>query len=366
MKIFRPSALRALAAALVLVASSDARAQATVDHYVSDGNGIAYERIPSYRKEEFDFTVAVSREADRETRTLYERGVERRRWETESADGRIAATRYFEDGILREECAYRDGRPALMTERGADGAAIVHRYVYEGFRISSVIVENGSGRAVRTDTPLYAADGSSYGVRRSFADGRIELEAESGTPSRQRDSWQARDGRETSRKRDGNGNLVFEAVIEKGVTIERTTVEYDGAVIRKRTVEAPVVGTATVSDYDADGRLSVGTSYRDGAVSSRSDYSYDATKRLASVRMTEGATTTLVEYVYASDGSLAAEYHSRDGSPELKISYEPGGVRVEEYYHGGRIFARARFERGKKVSEAIIVNDVIVRERTFP
>ena len=48
-----------------------------------------------------------------------------------------------------------------------------------------------------------------------------------------------------------------------------------------------------------------------------------------------------------------------------RILYESAGVRIEEFWDDGAVFARVRYEDGRRVLEEIVQNGVVVRTRKF-
>ncbi|MCX7025728.1 MAG: hypothetical protein NT080_14110 [Spirochaetes bacterium] len=362
----RPALRSALLVSLLAAALVPVFADPVTEYYVADRNGIAYERIEPYRKDEFPWVLAVTRDADLEIRALEGAKGEIARWETILSSGSIVTRRYFEEGILRERTSYAYGRPTEMVAATEDGATVTISYAYDGDRLASVTTKDAHGATTRTDTVLYTRSGFAYAVRSVLADGRVEIDAELNLPSKGGDAWKTLGDRELVRKRDRDGNLVYEAVFEKGVVTERISNEYVEKKIRRKTVERPVDGISSVDEYDERGRIMSEISYKGGAELRTAAWSYDRNGRLASVRTTTADSVTLVDYIYRDDGSLASERHSADGELEKVVSYGENEVRTEEYYWKGKVFARTRFEGGKKVSEELLKDGAVVRTRVFP
>ena len=150
-----------LAALLCAALAAALPAAAQQLFYRSNDAGMLLERIPSWRRDEYDLVAGESDEGASRVRVLYEKGRETRRWitttlpgdsgreEREVIGGRTVARRLF------------DVRGALLVdERWKDGALFEKSSLtWEGGRLVRVSTAGPGGAPRHQEEYLYARDG---------------------------------------------------------------------------------------------------------------------------------------------------------------------------------------------------------------
>lgn len=128
-------------------------------------------------------------------------------------------------------------------------------------------------------------------------------------------------------------------------------------------------GTFTTYQYDAEGSLARKLVYKSldnsGSQSSQTDYTYDASQKLTSEKISlPNAPGTTTEYVYDDAARLSLMIgKSDDGSEKYRDSlfYNPSGVLAEQRsYKGGSLVFKHRFglaADGKSVSDTSFESD---------
>jgi hypothetical protein len=75
--------------------------------------------------------------------------------------------------------------------------------------------------------------------------------------------------------------------------------------------------------------------------------------------------TIEVRSTWAADGTLEREEHFARGVRVKTVIHTGPGERVEELYADGELFLRVHYRGDVRVREEVILDGVVVRERTF-
>jgi hypothetical protein len=365
---------------LALLALLAARASAEIRWFRSDEMGLAIEPIPAFRTDEFTWILSVERSTAggsgwMETRRLLSGGVEERRWtivrspdgkteEREERAGVIAARRRTgAAGELLQEELFEDGRPSSRSV-----------YEYASGRLGRVRVFAADGSLSSTVEYLTAPSGRLREVRWTAADGslRTESQAAGGTGSVPGGAAlaeeRAREGTEWRTIRYDEAGRA--AVLEQGGP--------DGLVFRRRLLYAgssttpasswtewPAEKRVVETQYDAGGGEISETTTIAGIVTERAGWSRDEAGRVLVVRRTGTGGTTEVRTTWAADGTLEREEHFLRGSRVKNVIHTAANERVEELFEDGEMFLRVQYRGDTRVREEVILDGVVVRERTF-
>jgi len=264
-----------------------------------------------------------------------------------------------------------DAQGRLTLERTVlDGGAVQEtRYRYDGGRLvqTRTLVD---GAAERVVSYLYDPLGRLVSTRESTGRSSGATRYDGGTST----SWlQDADSLEL-RDYDGDGHLVtVTRFLHSAVQSREERTWQDGAIQRSVTTKAD--GSTTTEEYQTTGpaRGQIRSrSIKSGSTALLEELrSYDEAGRLAEVRRWTPAGLELSEYTYDADGALLTERLSAGKSPATLMlviarTYEKPTTYVEESYDAGSLFARVRYEDGRRVLEEMLKDGAVVRSRQLP
>lgn len=332
--------------------------------YSSDPSGFALESIPNPAAHEYALRVLRQDGAIRSE--LFHKGESVKTWiRTYSPSGFLSRDAMEQDGFLKEEFLYdAQGRPSLERIFLDDGDIEETAYEYASGRLVSKTVSVG-GASVSKMTYLYAPDGRLALAREASGDDFGTSEAWTGRSS----SWSIGTGGLELRTYDAKGRLVSISLYDgadrrsheerfwKDGTLERVIVE---------TKNGSMISTDYVMSGAATGEVAAITAKRNDKVVSTERRAYDGTGRLSRVDASLGGRESAVEYDYDDDGVLASKRTSVGGVLASLVHYESPTARVEELYDAGAVFARVRYEDGRRVLEEMLRDGIVVRTRRFP
>jgi len=260
------------------------------------------------------------------------------------------------------------GRITMERTVLAGGTVRETAYRYDAGRLVEVRTSL-DGKPERTKSYLYAPDGRLVSTRESGGSASGSTRTESGAST----SWLVTAEGLELRDYDADGRLVAIASFQKSELVGREErVWKDGAV--QRSVMTRHDGTIQTDEYQTDGPalgLRISRSIQSGTtVILEEGYRYDDDGRLIETRRQTPQGFELLQYDRHDDGTLRSERLSAGATlPGLALvtvrTYDAPTSYVEESYDSGTLFARVRYEDGRRVSEEIIKEGVVVRTRQF-
>jgi YD repeat-containing protein len=295
-----------------------------------------------------------------EEKTLYEKGVERRR--TVTAVDSAGAIRYSEtveaDGSRRTE--RYDVLRRLVEERstGSDGAGETIRYSWAGDRLLGAsafpVAADGTvgAEALWTDAYRYLRSGALLSVTREGESSVFTQRTERAVPRVL--ETRSSDGSSMRTVYDAAGRVS--EVLRYGsdgasVPAEETIVYGEGGKRAGPSVTSRKEGDATVeTERNEAGRIVRETRYGpDKAVreETRTEWAGD---RVGTVRVVSGALELRTEYGYDAEGRRVSEKNYRNGKLERSVRID-GSAEVEELYRNGAVALRSYYEGGALVRE---------------
>lgn len=261
-----------------------------------------------------------------------------------------------------------DAEGRITMERTVlDGGAVQEtRYRYDGGRLveTRTLIDGAEQRMV---SYLYDPLGRLVSTRESSGISSGATRYEGGTST----SWLQDVDTLELRDYDGDGHLVaITRYLRTDVQSREERTWQDGTVQRSVTTKAD--GTITVDAYQtagpARGQLR-SRSIKSGPTALLEELrSYDDDGRLVEVRRWSSDGLELSEYAYYADGALLTERLSAGESPTtltlvIARTYEKPTTYVEESYDAGSLFARVRYEDGRRVLEELLKDGAVVRSR---
>jgi len=251
-----------------------------------------------------------------------------------------------------------------------EGGAIREiRYSYDAGRLIRVQTLL-DGTVERTVSYLFAPDGRLVSTRETDGSSSGSARTESGAST----SWLVSPDELELRDYDIDGRLVAITCFHQNVLVSREERAWkDGTVQRSVTTQPD--GTITTDEYLTDGPARgqiESRSARSGMTMTLEElYAYDERGRLVETRRKGSQGFELIQYYYDEGGTLRMERRSKGktlSAMALAMARTYGGptTYVEESYDAGTLFARVRYEDGRRVSEDILRNGVVIRTRLFP
>jgi YD repeat-containing protein len=262
-----------------------------------------------------------------------------------------------------------DGRITIERTMLEGGAIREIRYSYDAGRLIAVQTLL-DGTVERTVSYLYAPDGRLV-MARASDDGTSGLtRIESGAST----SWLVSSDGLEMRDYDIDGRLITITRFHQSILVSREERAWKEGTVQRSETTLPD-GTVTTNEYQTDGPargLLVSTSSRNGSAAISDERRiYDDEGHLVELRRQNSLDLELTQYTYDQGGALISERISTGNTPStlalaITRTYEGPTTYVEESYDAGTLFARVRYEDGRRVSEDILRDGVVIRTRQFP
>jgi len=343
--------------------SATAQAVPREGWYSSDPAGLALDSIPDPAGHEY--ALHVKKQDDTFRSELFRNGIIIKTWfRTYGASGLLSREAMERDGILKEEFLYdAQGRPSLERIFLENNDIEETDYEYASGRLVSKTTAI-DGATISKRTYLYAPDGRLALVREDPGNESRTSAARSGGSS----SWRIGETGLELRTYDATGRLASISVYEGAERLSHEARSWKDGALERVTEETTVGSTTTeyILSGPALGEISAIMITKDDKPVSTERRAYDEKGRLASVATSLRGRITVVAYEYAVDGALASAHTSIDGVLVSTVRHETPTVRVEELYDSGAVFARVRYEDGRRVLEEMLRDGVVIRTRRFP
>lgn len=341
---------------------------AAASWYESDGAGIAYRSIAETYASRVEWALRIEESRDKidgvesarvETRTLYQKGEERRRTVSALDDrgGTVYSRTVDSDG--RERIERYDPRHRMVEERilGSDGSGSLIKYEWNGDRLLRASSYGLSPEGIAeepewTDSYVYLRDGALRSVTRTPDSTRFVQDTRLAVP-RSLETKSA-DGGAALTRFDPSGRVVETVRVDGDGNAEPVveTVAYgeDGKNAGP-SISHRGEGSATIeTERDVSGHVVRETKVAsDGSVVYENLSAWEG-DRVKSVSTRTGQTRTRTDYSYDGKGNRILEKNYRNGILE-RVVRRDGESEVEELYKNGKIVLRAYYEGGKRVRE---------------
>lgn len=315
------------------------------DYYRSNSIGMVFEKIPSFRINDFSWVIKSSKTGSLETRIIYFNGEESKRLEYFTEDNVLLVSEYVLDELVR-------------TEKLIDGLIVKEEYYKEGKPINTFNYE-WSGQQLKKTTyiendihvydDLFIAgeNGSLKQIRRIFSKGGPSTSGFGYSNQVVNTEWYETDD-ESSLYRYEDG---------RPVSIE---IWKDGELIRTKTFTSTDSGSTVVDSdlltgivirqlYDADEKL-LSDETRDGSNIVKYTYIYEEDLLVEQKIASPGIRKKHLFY-YNSDGSLKSESIIKEDMLIKEIFYNFGEKEVEKVYRNNSLILIVFHENGEKIRE---------------
>jgi len=269
-----------LLCALAILAVLPALAQAAT--FRSYDFGMQLEAIASYRRDEYRWVLEVTRTSRGETRRLFDRGKEARRWEVAETTGGGTEEKEFAGSAMTARRIY-SAAGDLLQEEQYTGGTLSQRSVltYTAARLSRMRVLSGDGGLLYSLDYLYTTRGGLREVRRTEGD-VVSRDSAFVAGSSGLSEERNRIGDTTFDSRyDTRGRLVEEERRDKDglASVEEFEYREDTDHLASSVEKEPRSGRVTERRYDKEGRLVSETVSAGGKVTEETAYTLDGKGR---------------------------------------------------------------------------------------
>lgn len=336
--------------------------------YRSSEAGVLLEPIADWRRDEYDWVAVVRQEGSSLVRRLFERGKERRRWESSPVEGgeRREEREFLAEVLVSRRLYAADG--AMMSEERYRDGALLEKSVssYSGSRLLRTRTVGPDGKELHSEEYLYARSGRLREVRRVSAEGQADSRFFSGSTGLAQERNTVGRALFISRY-DTRGRVVSRERREADelVSVEDFVFRPDSDALLSSVERLPREGRTSRRQYDEKGRLVLESVSGPGNATESIDYIWDGNDRASAKRRHSEAGLEEWAYGYDAEGKIAREEYSRRGALEKVTLYSGTSSRVEELYADGEMFLRVSWEGERRVKEEVFEQGIPVRERTL-
>jgi YD repeat-containing protein len=358
---------RRLLPALILLAALHGFADGRF--FASNDSGMLLKPIEPYLRDQSDWVVEVARDGDVETRRLFEKGREVRRWEaTLIKDGSQRVEKEWRDGALAARRVY-DARDTLLQEEQYEADVLSQKtlYTYTGGRLTRKRALAADGSTLYAEEYRYAVNGSLREVRRTGqSDDRTLAAYTKGTSGLSEERVSQSDSL-SIRRFDARSRVTSRELRSGGTPVLREdfTFRPDSDLLLSSREERPVEGFVTERSYDEQGLLAAETMTGKGAAAQSILYTRDGKGNVV-LKSSRGPNGYEV-WKYTRDGSggvAREEYYLRGSLMKVTVNGE-GKLRTEELYKGGKLFLKVFYDGDARLREEVYLEGVLLRERSY-
>jgi antitoxin component YwqK of YwqJK toxin-antitoxin module len=338
--------------------------------YRSNSFGMLLERIEPYLRDQSDWIVGIRKAGARETRRLYSRGKEVRRWEVSwSTDGTQKIEREFAHNAMVARRLFDASGDLLQEEEYAAGAVTQKSvFTYRGDRLVRMRVLKGDGTLLYAEQYVYAINGVLREVRRTESGDGVRLSLYVFGPTGL--SEERNTGRDVLliARYDTRGRVTNREQRRGDQTLSREDFTYraDGDHLLSSVERLPAQDVLIERAYDEEGRLSSETSRTAGTVREEIAYERDKQGRLIGKTRRSPAGLETWKYTLDSDGKTTREEYYRRGLLERITDFGEGKLRTEELYREDGLFLKVYYDGDQRLREEVYEGGKLLRERTYP
>ena len=315
------------------------------DYYRSNSIGMIFEKIPSFRIDDFSWVVKLSKIGSLETRIIYFKGEENKRLEYFTDENILVVSEFVSDELVR-------------TEKLVDGLVEKEEYYKEG-KLSNTFIYEWSGQQlqkttyIENDIPVYddlfivGEFGNLEQIRRISSQGGSSTSGFGYSNQGISTEWYETDD-ESSLYRYEDGRIV------------RIDNWKDGELIRTKTFTSTDSGSTVIESdlltgivtrqlYDLDEKL-LSDEIRDGSNIVKYTYIYEEDLLVEKKIASPGIRRKHLFY-YNSDDSLQSERIIKEDMLIKEIFYNFGKKEVEKVYRDNSLILIVFYENGEKIRE---------------
>jgi hypothetical protein len=337
--------------------------------FMSNDSGMLLRPIAPYLRDQSDWVAAVAREGDVETRRLFQKGREVRRWEvTWIKDGTQKVEKEWNGDALVARRIY-DARDSLLQEEQYEAEALTQKtlFTYAQGRLTRKRVLAADGNPLYTEEYSYAVNGALREVRRTERSGATHVSAYTKGDAGLSEERVAMADSLSLTRYDARARIIFREQQSGGAVVLREdfTFRPDSDLLLSSREERPGEGLVIERSYDEQGRLAAETmTGKDGATQS---VLYTRDEKGGVVMKSSRGPGGYELWKYVRDESGAAtreEYYLRGSLMKVTVNGE-GKLRTEELYKGGDLFLKVFYDGDTRLREEVYLEGVLLRERSY-
>ena len=315
------------------------------DYYRSNSIGMVFEKIPSFRIDDFPWVIKLSKDGALETRVIYLNGEEKKRLEYFREDDLLVVSEYVLNDLVRIE-KLMDG--LVVKEEYYKDEATLSTFIYEwsGRQLQKITyIENDLH--IYDDLFIVEEHGPLKQIRRFFNQGEFSTSGFGYSNQGIKTEWHGTDD-ESSLYRYEDGKIV------------RIENWQDGALIRAKTFTPTESGSTVLESdfltgieirklYDLDDKL-LSDETRDGSNIVKYTYLYEG-ELLVEKKMASPGIRKKHLFYYNNDDSLQSEKIFMDDILIKEIFYDFGKKELEKVYRDNTLILMVFYKNGEEIRE---------------
>ncbi len=343
------------------------------EFYSSDEIGMAIEKIPWYRTDEYEYVLKVitmnKGNGGVAEKTLLKNGKEIKRWKIFYSGRGIVKRRLYYEGKNLESEEIFDSRGRIISRKEFKSSELLDftRYTYVGNVLKQREKIGMGGTKLWTDFFSYDKWGRLIRVVRVFPDGRREVSLYNIGDSGLYDELQGFKTRVIVFHYDSKGREIEREEWKGSKLLSNRNTRYYGDSSKRKLVRVtyPEDKKEIIENYSSDGLLIKKEELVSGEIVSEEDYTWRKDLLIRKQIREKGKGIELYLYFYDASKKLTREEHWVKGEMESVKKYTGEGSMVESFYMDGKVFLRRYYLKGRKTREEIIENGKVIRERKF-
>ena len=318
------------------------------DYYRSNSIGMVFEKISSFRLDDYDWTIKISNNGSAELRSLYHRADEVKKLEYINEGNNLTINEYVSDRLLHTE-HIENG--LTLSEKYFKDDGIVGEYVYEWEnRQLHRVVYTENEDLIYEDFFVIDEKGRIQQIRRLYETGNKQLAGFSYTGDAISTGWYGKN-KDFLLYRYDNGKIVeidtwLNAVLN-------STVKFTFSESGKTAVEKDIITDKTiVRTYDSSDHI-LSEETREGSSYEKIVFQYE-NNLLLQKKISSSGLRERHSYEYFDDKSLKLERILKNNLLFKEIFYENEDKTKEKIYKNGNLVLIISYENGVELNQEYI------------
>lgn len=305
--------------------------------YRSNSIGMVFEKILTYRTDEYDWIVEIREENTVELRIIFFKGAEFKRFEYLKDDDLLIISEYKNNDLIHIE---KKKNGLVLKEENYENNVLLNEFIYEWSerRLSkTTYIENKL--VIYEDQFILSEQGKIIQIRRIFDDGRLTTSGFSNIAKGKSHEWYGTE-KEFILYKYENGKVVY---IENWL---------NGIMSRSKIFTFSDSGSSVIEKDFLNGKVY--------------EKIFDINDKILSEVIRNGNIVEKIQYLY-NDNLLIQKDVAFSGSRERYI-YEYDSVNrlhLEKLLRGDMLIKEVFFEQGKKILEKIYKNNSLILVVTY-
>ncbi len=348
-------------------------AEAEIVFFRSDVVGIAIEKIPWYRADEYQYVLRIETTgrpgSEIKDKVLLKNGREVKRWKFFYNDaGMIEKEMYYEGKELKTESSF-DKMGRVVGRKAFKNSKLLSliRYSYVGNLLKERYVTNDKNEELWEEHFFYDRWNRLVKVVKKFPDGRRFVSLYNIGDEGLYDEVQSFGVNEVVFHYDSEGREAERDVWKHGKLLSSKSLVYygDSSKLKLVRIVYPREKKRVIESYNSRGFLIDRKEYVGETLEREESCEWNGDLLIKKRIREKGKGIELYIYFYDASKKLVKEEHWVKGELETLKEYTGNKSMVESFYRNGKVFLRSYYLNDRKVREEIIENGKVVRERKF-